>query len=81
MTTSMYKYIQTDANGFIFSHFESTKQASAEQTELIAVDDYDPSYCGRYYLDGAIGPAPQAGYTWQWNADTGQFEEVAIPTE
>ena len=77
----MFYYIQTDSNGFIFSHFESTKQASAEQTELIAVDEYDPSYCGRYYLDGAIGPAPREGFYWAWNADSSQFQEVAIPTE
>lgn len=78
---SMFYYIQTDANGLIFSCFESTKQAASDQTELIAVDAYEPSYCGRYYLNGAIGPAPQAGHMWQWNADTSQFEEVAIPTE
>lgn len=76
----MFYYIQTDENGFIFSHFESTKQAPADQTELISVNDYDPSYVGRYYLNGQIGPAPQDGYMWQWNADTSQFEEVAIPT-
>lgn len=78
---SMFYYIQTDENGLIFHHFESSKQAASGQTDLIQVDSLDSSYCKRYYLNGAIGPAPQDGYMWQWNADTSQFEEVAIPTE
>ena len=72
----MYYYIETDSNGFIFSHFESSKAAPAEQAQLIEVAEYDPAYCGRYYLDGAIGPAPRDGYYWLWNAETEGFEEV-----
>lgn len=71
-----YNYIQTDSNGFIFSVFESSKEKSADQTELIAVDSYDPSNCGRYYLNGEIGPAPRDGYYWLWNPETEQFEEI-----
>ena len=59
---SMYYYIQVDSNGFIEGTFESSKQASPEQTELIQVDRYDPDYCGRYYLNDEIGPAPRDGY-------------------
>ena len=77
---AMYFYIQTDENGFVHTHFESTKQKAVEQADLIEVDTYDESFCGRYYLDGEMGPAPQDGYKWQWNADTSQFEEVAIPS-
>tara|TARA_Y100000004_G_C8745007_1_gene339935 strand:- start:25 stop:264 length:240 start_codon:yes stop_codon:yes gene_type:complete len=78
---TMYNYFQTDSNGLIFHIFESDKQASSEQTELIPVDTYDPSYCGRYYLNGEIGPAPRDGYYWVWNADTNQFVETLITTE
>jgi len=77
----MYYYIQTDENGLIFSHFESSKEKSPEQTELIEVDTYDSSYCGRYYIDGTIGAAPRDGYRWEWNSDTSQFVETPIPTE
>lgn len=71
-----YCYINVDSTGLIVSVFESTKQASPDQTDLIAVDSYDPSNCGRYYLNGTIGPAPRDGYFWNMNGDTGQFEEV-----
>lgn len=77
----MYYYIQTDENGLIFSHFQSTKEKSPEQTELIVVDTCDSSYSGRYYLNGEIGPAPRDGYRWEWNSDTSQFVEVLYPTE
>ena len=77
----MYYYIQTDENGFIFNHFESSKEKSPEQTELIETDRYDPSIAGRYYLNGEIGPAPRDGYYWEWNSDTSQFVEVPYPTE
>ena len=77
----MFNYIQIDENGLIYSHFESSKQASPEQTELILVDEYNPDYCGRYYLNDAIGPAPSDGYMWQWNTDASQFEEVIISAE
>jgi hypothetical protein len=71
-----YSYIQLDSYGLITGTFESTKQASADQTELIAVDSYDPANCGRYYLNGEIGPAARDGYFWVWNPETEQFEEV-----
>ena len=77
----MYYYIQTDENGFIFNHFESTKEKSPEQTELIEVDAFDPSYGGRYYLNGEIGPAPREGHYWTWNAETNQPVETPFPTE
>jgi hypothetical protein len=77
----MYYYIQTDENGFIFSHFESTKEKAPEQTELIEVDTYDTSYAGRYYLNGEIGPAPREGYSWTWDVETSQPVETPIPTE
>ena len=74
---TFYNYIQVDLNGLIFSTFESSKQASADQTELILVDNYDPSNLGRYYLNGEIGPAPRDGYVWAWNPETEQFEEIS----
>lgn len=77
----MYYYIQTDENGFVYHHFESAKEKSPEQTELIEVDTYDPSYCGRYYIDGAMGDAPREGYYWAWNVETSQPVETLIPSE
>ena len=78
---SFYTYINVDPNGLIIGTFESTKEAGPEQTELIAVDSYDPSNCGRYYQNGSIGPAPQDGHYWRWDEDTSQFVETPIPTE
>ncbi len=75
---SMYNYIQTDSNGLIFHVLESGKQADSGSS-LIQVDAYDVSYLGRYYLDGAIGPAPSEGHQWRWNTETEEFEEVALP--
>ena len=77
----MFSYIETDENGLIFSCLESSVEAGSESAGLIQIDEYDPSYCGRYYLNGEVGPAPRDGYYWAWNSDTSQFEEVAIPTE
>ena len=77
----MFSYIQVDSNGFIGGTFESSKQAAPEQTDLIQVDSYDPTYCGRYYLNGEIGPAPREGYYWRWDEDTSQFVETLFPTE
>ena len=77
---SMFFYIETDENGLIFSCFQSSKQAGSESGGLIQVDAHDTSYCGRYYLNGEVGPAPRDGYYWSWNSGTSQFEEVAIPT-
>ena len=71
-----YNYIQVDSYGLITGTLESTKQASADQTELISVDSYDPDNCGRYYLNGEIGPAPRDDYFWAWNPETEQFQEV-----
>lgn len=73
---SMYYYIQTDENGYVFSHFEASKEKAPEQTELIEVDRYDPSLCGRYYLNGEFGPAPSEGNYWKWDSDTSQFVET-----
>lgn len=77
----MFYYIAVDSNGFIGGAFESSKQAAPEQTDLIQVDRYDPTYCGRYYLNGEIGPAPREGYYWRWDEDTNQFVETLFPTE
>lgn len=77
----MFYYIQVDSNGFIGGAFESSKQAAPEQTDLVLVDSYDPTYCGRYYLNGEIGPAPREGYYWAWDGDTNQFVETLFPTE
>ena len=76
-----FYYIQTDENGFITGHFESTKQAAPEQTELIEIDRYDPSIAGRYYLNGEIGPEPQEGHYWRWDEDANEFIETPFPTE
>lgn len=73
---SMYYYIQTDENGYVFSHFEASKEKAPEQIELIEVDRYDPSLCGRYYLNGEFGPAPSEGNYWKWDSDTSQFVET-----
>ena len=72
----MYYYIQTDENGYVFSHFESSVEKTPEQTELIAVDRYDPSLCGRYYINGEFGPEPSAGNYWKWDSETNQFVET-----
>lgn len=77
----MYYYIQTDENGYVHSHFESSKEKAPEQTELIEIDRYDPSLCGRYYLDGEFGPAPRDGYWWRWDEDTSQFVETSFNPE
>ena len=77
----MRYYIQTNENGFVYHHFESNKEKSSNQNELIEVDTYDPSYCGRYYIDGKMGAAPREGYYWEWNAETNQPVETLIPTE
>jgi len=74
---TFYNYIQVDSNGLIIGTFESTKQASADQTELIVVDSYAPTNCGRYYLNGEIGPAPKDGHFWAWNTETAKFEEIS----
>tara|TARA_R100000406_G_scaffold67914_1_gene48354 strand:+ start:396 stop:632 length:237 start_codon:yes stop_codon:yes gene_type:complete len=76
-----YYYIQTDENGRVFSHFESTTQKAPSQTELIEVDTYDPTYVNRYYIDGIMGDAPREGYYWEWNTETNQPVETLIPTE
>ena len=79
-----YYYINVNSRGLIVGTFESSKEASSDQSNLIRVDSYDPENCGRFYLNEAIIPAPpepSEGYYWEWNGDTGQFEEVLIPTE
>lgn len=77
----MFYYIQLDQNGVCFNHFESTKEKAPEQTELIEVDTFDTSYCGRYYLNGEFGPEAQEGHYWRWDEDTSQFVETPYPTE
>ena len=73
---SKYFYIQTDENGYVFSHFESSVEKAPEQTELTAVDTYDPSFCGRYYINGEFGPAPSEGNYWKWDSESNQFVET-----
>lgn len=75
---SQYFYIQTDENGYVFSIFESSVEKAPEQTELIAVDKYDPSLCGRYYINGEFGPAPADGNYWKWDSETNQFVETPL---
>ena len=73
---SKYFYVQTDENGYVFSHFESSVEKAPEQTELTAVDTYDPSFCGRYYIKGEFGPAPSEGNYWKWDSESNQFVET-----
>ena len=77
----MFYYIQTDENGYCFHHFESAVEKAPEQTELIEVDAYDTSYCGRYYVNGEFGPVPQDGHYWRWDEDANQFIETPLSTE
>ena len=74
----MYYYIQTDENGYIHTHFESSGEKAPEQTELIAVDSYDPSICGRYYINGEVGPEPSEGNYWKWDSESSQFVETSL---
>lgn len=77
----MFSYIQVDTNGLVLGTFESSKEKSPEQTNLIEVDKYDPERCGRYYINGEFGPAARDGYYWRWDEDTSQFVETPFPTE
>ena len=78
----MYNYIYLNDNFIV----DKTVSCSVEYSEefiktngCIECDAEDPMRC--YFVDGQLGPHPDPGYFWEYDAENKTHQQKPYPTE